>query len=169
MFLSIIVCTDAKGGIGLNGSIPWFIKEDLIHFKELTTNRYVIAGRVTWDSIPDRSGKGIKLPNRTPVVVTSDSKYKVVGGMVVPSLLKALKSIPNNYYDEIFIIGGEQLYREALPYANKIYLTELNSDFKCDRFFPKLDESEWRVKNSGEWVKHSSGVKYRFKELIKKV
>lgn len=167
MFLSLIVCTDSKGGIGLNGSIPWTIKEDLQHFKNVTSNRYVIAGRITWDSIPDRSGKGVKLPNRTPIVVTSRDKYKVPNGVIVPSLHKALKVIPDNYYDEIIVIGGEQLYKEAIPYATKIYLTELNKDFNCDKFF-NFDLNKWKEITSTEWVRHPDGFKYRFKTLIKK-
>lgn len=167
MYLSLIVCTDSKGGIGYNGSIPWLISEDLNHFKNVTSNRYIIAGRVTWESIPDRSGKGIKLPNRTPIVITSNLKYKVPNGVAVPDLHSALRAVPNNYYDEIIIIGGAQLYKDSLPYVTKIYLTEIDKNFNCDRFFI-INHSKWKDESVSDWKTHSDEFKYRFKILVRK-
>lgn len=169
MFLSIIACTDRDGGIGLNGSIPWFIKEDLRYFVDVTKQRWVISGRVTWESIPDRLGNGIRLPNRNPIIVTSDSNYNPVQGMVAPNLIKALELIPNDYTDEIVIIGGAQLYESAINYANKIYLTEINKSYNCDKFFPTIDLNIWEDEYSGDWITHQSGIEYRFKRLIKNI
>lgn len=167
MFLSIIACIDSNNGIGLNGSIPWFIREDLKYFANITKDRWVISGKVTWESIPDRLGNGIRLPNRYPIIVTSDANYSIAQGVVAPNLIKALENIPSDYSDEVIIIGGAKLYESAIHYANKIYLTEINKSYNCDRFFPAIDLNVWEIEYSGDWLTHSSGVEYRFKRLIK--
>lgn len=133
--LSIIVAVAENGIIGDNNSLLWHIREDMLRFRRITSGHPVIMGRKTFESI------GRPLPNRTNVVV-SRQDIAIEGCTVVHSLDEATAAFPRE--EEIFIIGGAQIYAQALPLADKVYLTQVHRDYTGDTSFPRLDESEWR-------------------------
>lgn len=135
--ISIIVAIAHNNVIGAGNSLIWHISEDLRRFKAITTGHPVIMGRKTYESI------GRPLPNRTNVVITRQADFAVEGCTVVHSLQEASALFPEN--EELFIIGGGQIYAEALPLAKRLYLTEVDADYEGDTYFPQWDQSEWNL------------------------
>jgi len=133
--LSIIVAMARNRVIGLNNALPWRIPADLKHFKSLTMGHHMIMGRKTYDSI------GKPLPGRTTVVLSRNHALKMDGCVVVHSLEEAFKACAGD--DEIFIVGGAELYALAMPLADMIYLTEIQQDMAGDTYFPELDKNSW--------------------------
>ncbi|MBR2326271.1 MAG: dihydrofolate reductase [Alistipes sp.] len=133
--VSIIVAIAENGVIGDKNSLLWDIKEDMRHFRTITTGHPVIMGRKTFESI------GRPLPKRINVVITrSDNTFE--GCLVAHSLEEAMAMFPPE--EEIFIIGGAQIYGEALPLADRLYLTIVHRNYEGDTSFPALDMSQWR-------------------------
>ncbi len=135
MIISLIAAMGKNRVIGKNNSLPWNLPADMKHFRELTTNKPVIMGRKTFESI------GKPLPNRTNIVITRDQDYKAENCIVVRSADDALKAAENN--EEVMVIGGSQIYKEFLPRANRMYLTLIEEDFDGDAFFPEYKVEEW--------------------------
>lgn len=133
--ISIIVAMAKNRTIGINNTLPWRCPEDLKHFKALTMGHHMIMGRKTFDSI------GKPLPGRTTVVVTRNTGLKIDGCIVTHSLHEAIASCAGD--DEIFIVGGAELYTQALPLADRIYLTEIQQDVIGDAHFPSFNQKEW--------------------------
>jgi dihydrofolate reductase len=123
--------------IGLDGALPWRLPADLRHFKRVTMRKPVVMGRKTWQSLHVRP-----LPGRTNIVLTRDSSFKADETVIVHSLDEALDAAAGEH--EVMVIGGEQVYRLALPLANRIYLTEVHKDFHGDARFPEFDTARWR-------------------------
>ncbi|WP_346699544.1 dihydrofolate reductase [uncultured Alistipes sp.] len=137
--LSLIVAVAQNGVIGDRNALLWHISEDLKHFKALTSGHPVVMGRKTYESL------GRPLPNRTNVVV-SRQELEIPGCRVVHSLDEALALFPGD--EEVFIIGGAQIYAEALPRADRFYLTRVFHDYEGDTRFPEWDEAQWRLVSS---------------------
>lgn len=133
---SIIAAVAQNGVIGDRNALLWHISEDLKHFKALTTGHPVVMGRKTWESL------GRPLPNRVNVVITRQ-EIEIPGCRVVHSLDEAVALFAAD--EEIFIIGGAQIYAEALPRAGRFYLTRVFHDYKGDTLFPTWDEADWRL------------------------
>lgn len=132
--ISLIVAIDEKMGIGCDNHLLEAIPEDLQRFKELTFGHTVIMGRKTWDSLPKKP-----LPNRKNIVISSQKQENF---MTTAECLKEIKNID----DEIFVIGGESIYRYFLPMANKIYITLIHKNFdKVDAYFPDIKLNEWNI------------------------
>jgi len=148
--LSIVVAAENKRGIGYQGRIPWHIPEDLKNFKRLTLYNAVIMGRNTWVSI------GRELPNRLNIVVSGSG---VNGMYVVKSLSEAL-DLARKYQVYPFVIGGERLFHEAYPVAERIYYTRVLGDFVCDRFFPVIDD-RFQIIYESE-IKKERDIEYMF-------
>ncbi|HUX89065.1 MAG TPA: dihydrofolate reductase [Gallionellaceae bacterium] len=134
--LSIIVAMARNRTIGINNTLPWRCPEDLKHFKTLTMGHHMIMGRKTFDSI------GKPLPGRTTVVVTRNPELKIEGCIVTHSLDEAIAACAGD--DEIFVVGGAELYAQALPLADRLYLTEVQQDVDGDAHFPLLDLKQWQ-------------------------
>jgi dihydrofolate reductase len=134
--LSIIVAMGKNRVIGANGAIPWRLPNELQLFKRITMGHHIIMGRKTWESI------NRLLPGRTTVIVTRQSGYAVSGAIVVHSLREALAACGND--SEIFVIGGGELYREALPVADRIYLTTVETEPAGDTHMPAFNPADWR-------------------------
>lgn len=135
--LTIIVAAGENDAIGKNNQLIWHLSDDLKRFKELTNNHYIIMGRKTFESFPK------PLPNRKHVVITRQENYKVPEGViVVNSLANAIEAANND--DQPFIIGGGEIYKQAMLFANKIELTRVHHSFEADTFFPKIDSSIWK-------------------------
>ena len=135
MSLSIIVAMARNRTIGVNNTLPWRCPEDLKHFKALTMGHHMIMGRKTFDSI------GKPLPGRTTVVVTRNTYYQIPGCIVAHTIEDAITACRND--SEIFIVGGAELYRQALPLVDTMYITEIQQDVAGDAHFPEFDMADW--------------------------
>ena len=133
--ISIIVAMAKNRTIGINNTLPWRCPEDLKRFKSLTMGHHMIMGRKTFDSI------GKPLPGRTTVVVTRNQKLTIEGCIVAHSLQQAIAACVND--EEIFIVGGGELYKQALPLADALYLTEIQQDVAGDAHFPEFNNNDW--------------------------
>jgi dihydrofolate reductase len=136
--ISLIVAMTDSRVIGVNNHLPWNIPEDLRRFKQITLGHPIVMGRKTFESI------GRILPKRTNIVITRDRDYRVEGAMVCSSLEEALRwarQSPGG--EEIFVIGGAEVFRQAIPLATHIYLTEVHWPFEGDTFFPEFPEQEF--------------------------
>jgi dihydrofolate reductase len=134
--ITLIVARARNGVIGRDGTLPWRLPEDLAHFKRTTMGHPILMGRKTWESI------GRALPGRRSVVVSRQAGYTATGAEVVPSLDAALALCADSA--EVFVIGGAQLYGEALPRAQRLIVTEIDADFAGDTHFPPVDPALWR-------------------------
>lgn len=134
--ISIIVAVAKNGVIGDKNSLLWHLREDMIHFRTTTSGHPVVMGRKTYDSI------GRPLPKRTNVVITRDTNLAIEGCTVVHSLEEAVAMFDKS--EEVFIIGGAQIYKQALPFADRIYLTVIEKEYQGDTSFPEIDYSEWK-------------------------
>lgn len=140
MSLSLIVAMDEVGLIGRDGGLPWHIPEELRAFKRITTGHPCIMGRKTWESLKK------PLVGRLNIVVTRQSAYTAPGARVVPSMDEALKLCEHErqtWGDEVFVIGGAELYREALPLAQRLYLTRVAGKFTGDVYFPEFTAEDF--------------------------
>lgn len=157
--LSLIVAMDEKRGIGKKGEIPWKIPGEQKRFKEITTPHPIIMGRKTFESI------GRVLPERANLVITSDPKFSAEGIVVVHSLDEALEKAKELDQEEIFVIGGGQIFAQTIDKADKLYLSIVEGDFNCDTFFP--DYSQFKKIIKKEVVK-TEEYKYTYLELENK-
>lgn len=133
--LSIIAAIGKRNELGKGNELLWKLPGDMKHFKETTTGHTIIMGRKTFQSI------GRALPNRRNIVVTRDETFTMEGIEVAHSLEKALALVEGE--EEAFVIGGGELYKQALPFAQKLYITHVDSEFDADTFFPEI-ETEWK-------------------------
>ena len=161
MDISIIVAVAENNVIGNDNQLIWHIPGDLKRFKALTMGHHIIMGRKTWESI------GRPLPGRTSVVVTRNKNYQAEGAQVVHSLDEAIKFASAD--GEVFIVGGEELYRQALPLANKLYLTRVHRSYKGDVCFPELSPDEWQeVRSEKGTPTDTDGLEYTFVDLVRR-
>ncbi len=138
MRISLVVAVSENNVIGQEGNLPWRLSADLKKFKKLTTGHRILMGRKTYESI------GRPLPNRRNVVITRNPDYLVEGVEIFSSLEKALEVARSQNESEIFIIGGGEIYRQCLDYADRIYLSRVKVVLEGDTFFPELDLEEWQ-------------------------
>jgi dihydrofolate reductase len=139
MNISLIAALDMFGGIGVRGQLPWHLGEDLKRFKSITMGHHLVMGRKTWESI----GKPLK--GRTLLVITRQPGFMASGCEVVHSLEAAIDIAERRREDELFVIGGGELYRQALPLANRMYLTRVHTGVPADVFFPEYDPAQWEI------------------------
>lgn len=140
--LSLIVAMAQNRVIGINNNLPWHLSEDLKYFKRVTMGKPIIMGRKTFESI------GKPLPGRTNIVVTRNQKYTADGIKVVHSLDEAIQLCENialiDESEEALVIGGAELYQQALTRAERLYLTEVHAEVHGDAFFPEFDRDDWQ-------------------------
>ena len=153
--LNLIYARAANGVIGRDNQLPWHLPEDLAHFKRTTLGYPVIMGRKTWDSLPP---KFRPLPGRMNIVVSRDPAFAAEGAAVAPSLEAARELCPAD--SEAWVIGGAQVYAQALPLARTVVVTEIARDFDGDAFAPTLG-AEWRETAREEHVA-ASGLPFAF-------
>ncbi len=162
MKLSLIVATAKDNAIGRNNELPWHLPQDLKYFKSVTLGKSVIMGRKTFESI------GKPLPGRTNIVVTRQKNWNVAGVLVAQSVEGALdiaqqfRNEQSSLADEVMVIGGAEIYRHALPLADRIYLTRIDINVEsADAFFPELPVAEWKLvsENAGD---ADANLKHRF-------
>ena len=134
--LSLIVAMAKNRVIGAKNAIPWRLPDEQQLFKRLTMGHHIVMGRKTYESI------GRLLPGRTTVIVTRQPHYAVPGAIVAHSLKDAINAAARD--DEVFVIGGADLFREALPLADRLHLSEIDAEPVGDTFMPEIDFSDWR-------------------------
>jgi len=155
--LTIIVAAAENDAIGKGNKLIWHLSDDLKRFKSLTSGHHIIMGRKTFESFPK------PLPNRTHVVITRQMDYKAPQGVIlVNSLEDAIDATKNN--SQAFIIGGGQIYKQALSFADKIELTRVHHNFEADTYFPEIDETVWK-ETSNIFHKKDEGHDYEFSFL----
>ncbi len=156
---SIVAIIGKNREIGKNNKLIWNISEDMKRFKNLTQNHTVIMGRKTYESI------GQKLENRNNIVISKNKNYQAKRCSVVYSIKEAIEYAQEMEKEEFFIIGGAQIYKQTLPYANKLYLTIVDQEADVDTFFPDYSQFENIVKK--EEKETGDGLRFEFLELTK--
>jgi len=144
--------------IGKDNDLPWNLPDDFRFFKETTKNHHIIMGRKNWESLPT---KFKPLPNRVNLVITRSQNYLAEGATVLPSINLALEIARQNNEDEVFIIGGGEIYRIGLELADKIYLTEIDAEIEGHVTFPEFSSKEW-IETSREHHPKDEKHKYNF-------
>ena len=164
--VTIIVAAARDGAIGKNGDLLWHLSGDLKRFRQLTTGQVVIMGRKTWESLPKRP-----LPDRLNIVITRDLSFEAPGALIAHSLKEALELGKNTegIEKEIFIIGGESIYRQALPLTDAIDFTLIDSVYPdADARFELPDSDKWEITDEGTPLKdEKSGLTYRHQKLVR--
>jgi dihydrofolate reductase len=159
MRIALIAAMANNRVIGKDNQMPWHLPEDLRHFKQVTMGKPVVMGRRTYESI------GEPLPGRQNIVITRNSDMTIPGVTMVSSLSEAFDQA--NVCDELMIIGGGQLYAEALPFADILYLTQISLDVDGDTYFPSWDDGQW-VKSSDDSGISANGLEFHFLKYVKK-
>jgi dihydrofolate reductase len=154
--VAVVAAVARNGVIGRDNAIPWRIPEDLVRFRELTTGYPVVMGRRTWDSLPERFRP---LPGRRNVVVTRDPEWRADGAERAGSLAEALGLVDGA--PQAFVIGGGQLYVEALPLADELLLTEIDAEVEGDVLFPPWERASFEEVSREDHVSES-GLPYAF-------
>ena len=156
MAITIIVAKSNNGIIGKDGDLPWQLPEDLKRFKRLTTGNIVVMGRKTYDSI------GRPLPNRKNIVISRNTSLKIEGVDVEHDLVDVLK---RNQEENVYVIGGGQIYVDALPFTEKLEVTEVDVELVGDTSFPEIDSSQWKEIFREKRVDSESNLTYSFVSL----
>lgn len=155
MPLNLIFARAANGVIGRDNALPWHLPEDLAHFKRTTLGCPVIMGRRTWDSLPPRFRP---LPGRQNIVLTRDPAWAAEGASRAGSLAEALALLPAD--QEVWVIGGAEVYAQALPLANRAVVTEIEQDFEGDAYAPQFGPGWTEVTRDTQ--QSSSGLTFSF-------
>ena len=140
--MNLIVAVDKNWAIGCNNQLLVSIPSDMKFFRETTTGKVVVMGRKTLESFPG----GQPLKKRTNILIKSDPTYKVKDAVVVSGIEEAVEELKKYKEDDIYVIGGESIYRQMLPYCKTAYVTKIDHAYAADTFFPNLDEMEdWKL------------------------
>jgi dihydrofolate reductase len=136
--LTLIAATSTNNALGKDNQLVWHLPDDFKRFKTLTSEHYIIMGRKTFESFPK------PLPNRTHVIITRNKSYETPEAcIVVSSLEEAIKACPKN--EEIFIIGGGEIYKQSIDMADKVELTRVHTTVEADTFFPEINPEQWEL------------------------
>lgn len=135
--ITLVAAVADNGVIGADGGMPWHLPADLAHFKQLTMGKPILMGRLTWESI------GKPLPGRKNLVLTRDSHWHADGAVRVASIDEALRVAAKDGASELMVIGGAEVYRQALPRADRIYMTRVHAEPWGDTLFPEMDPDAW--------------------------
>ncbi len=145
--MNLIAAVDNNWAIGYQNSLLVRIPEDQKWFRETTTGKAVIMGRKTLESFPNKA----PLKNRTNIVITKDINYKVEGAVVVHSVEEAVKAAEGFASEDIYVIGGESIYRQMLPLCDVAHITRIDYTYQADAFFPNLDaDGEWKISETSD-------------------
>lgn len=140
MIISAIVACSDNNVIGINNELPWHLPNDLKFFKRTTTDHTIIMGRKTFESI------GKPLPNRTNIIISRNPEFRVEGARVFENIPQAIQFCESKAYDEIFFIGGAEIYQQCLQWSDKLYLTKVHTTIQNGTaFFPEIDWNQWKL------------------------
>ena len=161
--LSISVAVAKNNVIGKDNTLPWHISEDLKRFKRITSNKKMIMGRKAFESLP-----GI-LPNREHIIITRNENFNVDSDKV--TIVHDLNPLIEKYSkceDEVFVIGGAEIYKQFLPYVQKIYLTQIDETFEGDTYWPEINYDEFKTEYTSEQLTdEKNGLTYTFIDLVR--
>jgi len=149
----LVAAVAANGVIGAQGKLPWHLPEDLRRFKQITLGHPVLMGRKTWESI------GRPLPGRENIVITRQHDYAAPGAIVTASFEEALTACKGR--DPVFVIGGSRVFRDALPLASGLLLTEIHRDYAGDTYWPQVEPSAWRETEREQHIA-ANGIAFDF-------
>jgi dihydrofolate reductase len=135
--ITLIAAAAENNALGKNNDLIWHLPDDFKRFKAITSGHYIIMGRKTFESFPK------PLPNRTHVIITRQKNYNPENCIVVNSLEKAVEICPKD--EDVFVIGGGEIYKQSIAIADKIELTRVYSSFEADTFFPEIDNTIWEL------------------------
>lgn len=145
--MKCVVAVDKNFAIGREGKLLLHVPNDMRHFRSLTEGKVVVLGRKTLQTFP----QGQPLPNRTNIILSRNKDFKVKGAIVVNSLEKLMEEIKKYPSDDVCVIGGEQIYKQLLPFCDTCEVTYFDREFDADAFFPNLDESgNWKIEEESE-------------------
>jgi dihydrofolate reductase len=142
MRVSLIVAAAENGVIGRQNTLPWRLSADLRRFKRLTMGHTIVMGRKTWESI------GRPLPGRLSIVITRQPIYAAAGAEIAADFDTALQAATQHGKSEVFVIGGAEIFKQAMPVADRVHLTHVHANVEGDSHFPTLDPSAWRLVQS---------------------
>lgn len=163
MRISFIVAKSENNVIGRNNDLPWRLKDDLQNFKKITLGHHILMGRKTFESI------GKPLPGRMSLVISSEPKANGENVFWFTSVFRAIKQAERAGESELFIIGGEKIFKYALPLADRIYLTEVNAHIEGDVYFPQLSLKNWKTVSEQDFSKNvNNDFDFKFKILDRK-
>ena len=156
--ISLIVATGENREIGKDGVMPWHIPKDLKYFKNKTEGNTIVMGRTTFEHLP-----GV-LPNRKTIVLTRDIDYKVENeNVIIKNNMEEIIEEYKNSDDELFIAGGSEIYKQFLPYCDRIYITKINKSFDADTYFPEIDPLQFNlISRSKVKIDEDSGIEFAF-------
>jgi dihydrofolate reductase len=152
--ISLIAALARNRVIGIENRLPWKLSDDLQHFKALTLGHHILMGRKTYESI------GRPLPGRTTVIISRAGFPAPEGCIVAHSVEEAIAACEAD--EEIFFVGGADLYRQALPLADRLYLTEIQADVEGDAWFPEFNRAQWNEVSRERRTEEASGLGYHF-------
>ena len=138
--ITLIAAVAENNALGKDNQLLWHLPDDFKRFKTVTSGHYIIMGRKTFESFPK------PLPNRTHVIISRQKNYQPEGCLVVDSLLNAIAICPKD--EEIFIIGGGEIYKQSIEIADKLDITKVHHTFEADTFFPKIDLNKWKLRTT---------------------
>lgn len=162
--MRLIVAVDRHWAIGRKGQLLVNIPADKQFFRQVTTGKAVIMGRKTLESLPG----GMPLPNRKNIVLSRDPAYQVKGAIVCHSVEETLKEVQGMRPEDVFVIGGESVYRQFLPYCTEALVTWIDYAYEADTYFPNLDqETGWRLAAEGEEETYFDLI-YEFRRYVKR-
>lgn len=153
--ISIIVAISDDWGIGRNNDLLWHISEDLKRFKRLTTEKTVVMGKKTWESLPKRP-----LPGRRNIVLTDVQGEVIEGAVTVYSIDEAVRYCESE--EEAFIIGGGSIYRQFMPLSDRLYITHVHKNAQADTYFPVIDRNLWKIIESEDYVENDDHPAYTY-------
>jgi dihydrofolate reductase len=149
--ITLIAAASENNALGKDNQLVWHLPNDFKRFKEITSGHYIIMGRKTFESFPK------PLPNRTHVIITRQKEYHAEGCIVVNSIEKAIEIAPKT--EDVFIIGGAEIYKQSIDFADKIELTRVHANFEADAFFPEINLNNWKLIFE---EKHTQDEKHNF-------
>lgn len=162
--MNMIVAVDSNWAIGHKGKLLVSIPEDMQFFRRETTGKVVVMGRKTLESFPN----GLPLKNRVNVVITKDKEYNIKDAIICHSIEEALEVLKQYNDEDIYVIGGESVYRQFLPYCSVAHVTKINYSYDADTYFPNLDEmDEWTIEESSDERTYFD-LEYEFVKYVEK-
>lgn len=162
--MNLIVAVDKNWSIGFQGKLLVSIPEDMQFFRKETTNKVVVMGRKTLESFPN----GLPLKNRINIVISNDKNYKVKDAIVCNSIEDALEELKKYKSEDIYVIGGEAIYRQFLPFCDVAHVTKIEYEYQADTKFPNLDEMpEWKISERSDERTYFD-LEYEFLKYVRK-
>lgn len=163
MKISCIVAMNSKGLIGKDNNIPWHLPADLRYFKEKTSGHHILMGRKCYESI------GRPLPNRTNIIVSRNKLLYIAHCNIVPTIEEGILLARNNKEEELFIVGGGEIYKQSMEYWTDLYITWVDADIEGDVFFPSVNMNDWKLLEEQKFKKDNKNIyDYTFNKYTRK-